>query len=223
MMVVPPEQVEQAARALDSGQMVAVYTQRWYMLCGNASNRELCARMLALKRRPADKPLLLALDSPETARERFVLSPAAELLATAFWPGELTLRLPWRRAGGQQAGGPGNALACRPGGVFGQLAKQARQPVAATSLNISGPVTAGGTRPAITLAEVRAFSELTGARIAVAVDGGVSPCPVDTTIVDCTAPQPRLERRGFVHERALAAVMGSALPSSDQEPAAPPR
>ncbi|MEU4358742.1 hypothetical protein [Streptomyces virginiae] len=49
---------------------------------------------------------------------------------------------------------------------------------------------------------------------AVVMDGGVCPAANHLTIVDCADDQTHLIRAGLVHPRAVASVLGRALPTS---------
>src|SRR4051795_11721135 len=98
MRIVTSSDLDLAARAIEAGELVVVPTERWYMLCCDASNPGACARIFTTKKRPPDKSLLFVAPSPEAVRQRFSVAKEAELLAAAFWPGDLALLLPWRDA-----------------------------------------------------------------------------------------------------------------------------
>ena len=208
MQIVTPNDLALAAHAIEAGELVVVPTQRWYMLCCDASNPDACARIFTTKRRPPDKSLLFVAPSPEAVRQRFHVSKDAELLAAAFWPGDLALLLPWRDpAEGErhQAVGAPEALVTVAPGILGELATLTAAPIAATSANVSGTE---GTAPSITLEEVLNFVASTEADLPIVVDGGVCPIANHLTIVRCTADGTEIAREGVVHARAVAAVLG---------------
>lgn len=208
MQIVKPNDLALAARAIEAGELVVVPTQRWYMLCGDASDPDACARIFTTKRRPPDKSLLFVAQSPEAARQHFHVSKEAELLAAAFWPGDLALLLPWRDpAEGErhQAVGAPEALVTVAPGILGELAQLTAVPIAATSANVSGTE---GTAPSITLEEVLNFVASTEADLPIVVDGGVCPIANHLTIVRCAAEETDIVREGIVHRRAVAAVLG---------------
>ncbi|MCM4084546.1 L-threonylcarbamoyladenylate synthase [Paractinoplanes hotanensis] len=210
MQIVTPNDLALAAHAIEAGGLVVVPTQRWYMLCCDASNPDACARIFTTKRRPPDKSLLFVAPSPEAVRQRFRVSKDAELLAAAFWPGDLALLLPWRdQAEGErhQAVGAPEALVTVAPGILGELATLTAAPIAATSANVSGTE---GTAPSITLEEVLNFVASTEADLPIVVDGGVCPIANHLTIVRCTAGDTEVVREGVVHPRAVAAVLGWA-------------
>ena len=89
--------LDEAARILLAGGLVAVPTETVYGLGADAQNPAAVRRVFELKGRPATHPLIVHIDHPRQL-ERWALSvpPAAQALAERFWPGPLTLVL--RRA-----------------------------------------------------------------------------------------------------------------------------
>ncbi|HVL34280.1 MAG TPA: Sua5/YciO/YrdC/YwlC family protein, partial [Burkholderiales bacterium] len=83
-----------AVEILRRGGLVAFPTETVYGLGADASNAEAVARLYAVKRRPADHPVIVhfagAAAAFEWARE---VPAAARVLAQRFWPGPLTLIL----------------------------------------------------------------------------------------------------------------------------------
>ncbi|MER6847680.1 Sua5/YciO/YrdC/YwlC family protein [Streptomyces flaveolus] len=206
-----PDQLPDAARLLVTGQVVAVPTPRWYMLCARAADPAATNAVFRAKQRPASKPLLLLLDSPATAEDMFDLSGDARLLADRLWPGDLALRLPWRPGIETVAAVRSPALVGCPDGVLGRLVALAGEPLAAAVCSISTPAAGEKDHPALTAAQVVAFERTTGAGIAAVVDGGICPQGRHITIVDCpTGAAARLEREGTVHARAVEAALAPA-------------
>lgn len=195
---------------LEAGELVIVPTNRWYMICANAHDRQACQSIFEARRRPASRSLLLVIPDLDAASELFALPQAAMRLAAAFWPGELAMTLRWRDpATGrayQPVGAPHALVTCAPG-LLGYLAANARVPVAATSANVSGHTARDGSLPAITVREVKQFVQASGVDAALCIDGGVCPASSHLTVVDCTADDIRLVRQGLVHQRAIEAVL----------------
>jgi L-threonylcarbamoyladenylate synthase len=217
MRIVTHSDLALAARAIEAGELVIVPTQRWYMLCCDASKPDACARIFTTKRRLPDKSLLFVAQSLDAVRQRFHVSKEAELLAAAFWPGDLALLLPWRDpAEGErnQAVGTPEALVTVAPGVLGELATLTAVPIAATSANVSGTE---GTAPSITLKEVLDFVTGTEADLPIVVDGGVCPIANHLTIVRCTSDGADVTRDGVVHPRAVATVLSRALQWGDRQ------
>src|SRR5947208_6312946 len=87
--------IDEAARLLASGELVAFPTETVYGLGADATNGEAVRRIFAVKGRPADHPVIVHIagrrDLGKWAR---TISNGAAQLAEAFWPGPLTLILP---------------------------------------------------------------------------------------------------------------------------------
>src|SRR6266581_4736437 len=87
--------VRQAARLLRTGEVLALPTETVYGLAANAFDPEAVARIYDIKGRPAHNPIIVHVACIEMARLCVSHWPAlADELATAFWPGPLTLVLP---------------------------------------------------------------------------------------------------------------------------------
>src|SRR5688500_11425824 len=83
-----------AARLIRTGGLVAFPTETVYGLGANALDGRAVARIFEAKGRPRFNPLIVHVDSLESARGFGVISGEAERLAEAFWPGSLTLVVP---------------------------------------------------------------------------------------------------------------------------------
>ncbi|MHA5048856.1 L-threonylcarbamoyladenylate synthase [Streptomyces sp. SD15] len=209
--ILTPAQLPDAARLLASGQMVAVPTPRWYMLCARAADSATTSAVFHAKQRPGTKPLLLLLDSPATADALFDLSDDARLLTGGLWPGDLALRLPWKPGAEPVTAVGSPALVGCPDGVLGQLVALVGEPLAAAVCSISTPAAGDEDHPALTAGQVVAFDRTTGAGIAAVVDGGICPHGRHMTIVDCPAgAAASLHREGTVHARAIEAALAPA-------------
>lgn len=87
--------VKIASRILATGGLVAIPTETVYGLAASLDQESALKRIFEVKRRPSSHPLIVHVPDAETA-VRYVrsFSPHATKLATAFWPGPLTLVLP---------------------------------------------------------------------------------------------------------------------------------
>jgi len=213
MRLISPDQLDLAVQAVAAGELVALPTRRWYMICASASDPDACERVFAGKGRPRSKSLAYVLPHLAAADDLFVMTPQAHQLASAFWPGDLAMILPWRDIDlGRQheAVGLPNALVTLDPGPLGELALRSPVPIAATTVNVSDPANTDAAGPAITTAEVQQFLAEAGVDVAYCVDGGICPLAQHLTVVDCTGPGPRLIRSGVVHERAIKAAVAAA-------------
>ncbi|MBI3859792.1 MAG: Sua5/YciO/YrdC/YwlC family protein [Thaumarchaeota archaeon] len=193
--------------------MVVVPTERWYMLCCDASNVSACERVFQGKRRSTNNPLLLVLRSRSEAYKYFQVNRSAGRLIESLWPGDLALILRWadRKMGLEyQAVGSEKALVGCPGGTLGALAGETGVMIAATSANISGVPSDDNVGPAISVVEVMTFLKKTDTHVSFIIDGGICPQFTHMTIVDCTdqKTQPVVIRKGTVHKRAVELSLG---------------
>jgi L-threonylcarbamoyladenylate synthase len=90
-----PGRLEEAARVLREGGVVAFPTETVYGLGADATNARAVARVFEIKQRPVFDPLIVHVGSPEAAVALWAAPPPeAFRLMDAFWPGPLTLVLP---------------------------------------------------------------------------------------------------------------------------------
>lgn len=211
--------VDAAVALLRAGGMVAFPTETVYGLGADARNATAVSKIFNLKGRPPAHPLIVHLASADLlARWAAVVPPAAERLATQFWPGPLTMILPRGPGvidvvtGGQSTVGvrcPAHPIAlhllraCAEVGIAG---------LAAPSANRFGQVSP------TTAAHVRAEF---GADLMV-LDGGASAVGIESTIVDLSGAAPRILRPGMITEAQIAQVLGISLsPIGEAAPRVP--
>ena len=89
------ETVERAVHLLLDGQLVAIPTETVYGLAADALNEQAIADVFELKGRPTHHPLIVHVGEGRGWQSWFQsVPPAFQALATAFWPGALTLVAP---------------------------------------------------------------------------------------------------------------------------------
>lgn len=184
-----PDCIAHAVEILRDGGVVAFPTDTVYGLAADARLPDAVAELYIVKRRAPDKfiPILIADEADLRAFVSDVPEPARRLME-AFWPGGLTLVLPI--APGVPAiisPGPGIAVRMPNHPVPLELIRRLGAPLATTSANISGMESPS------TAQEV--FEQL-GRRVDLILDGGPTPGPIPSTIVDFTVLPPRLVRAG---------------------------
>lgn len=197
--------LEKAAEILGAGGLVAFPTETVYGLGADARNDRAVARIFEAKGRPRFNPLIAHVSDLASARALANVTPEAERLASAFWPGPLTLVLPLRQDAGISplvtAGlgtiavrVPAHPLAQRLLGAFGG-------PLAAPSANPSGK-----------LSPTRAEDVLDslGGRIEAVLDGGPCAVGLESTIVGLDGA-PTLLRPGGLPAEAVEAGLGAPL------------
>jgi len=187
-----PAAIEEAARLLRSGGLVAFPTETFYGLGANALDPGAVARVFVAKGRPPEKPLLVLVDSMAMVEKLVAeIPPRATGLMDRHWPGPLTLVL--RAAPGLPPGltaGTGTLGVRLPGHPLAlALVRAAGVPVTAPSANPSGG-------PSPRLAE-EVLAGL-GGRIDLVLDGGPTPGGAPSTVLDLTEEPPRVLRQGAV-------------------------
>jgi L-threonylcarbamoyladenylate synthase len=195
----------EAARILREGGLVAFPTETVYGLGADATNPAAIARLYQAKGRPAFNPLIAHVGDIEAARKIARFDAQATALATAFWPGPLTLVLPKTSdcavADLATAGLETIAIRVPAHPVARGILHAFGRPVVAPSANLSGHVSP------TTAAHVQ--SDLAG-RINLIVDGGPVEVGVESTIVGCFE-QPMLLRPGGLPRGDIERVLGRAL------------
>ena len=206
--------VGDAVHCLKAGGLVAFPTETVYGLGADAANAHAVARLYDAKGRPAFNPLIAHVTDAPAARALARFDTDAARLATAFWPGPLTLVLP--KADGcpvadlATAGLDSIAVRVPHHAVAQKILAAFGRPVVAPSANRSGHVSP--TTAAHVLADLRG-------RIELIVDGGATPVGVESTIVACLG-EPMLLRPGGVPREAIETVLGHQLANSPLEAAA---
>lgn len=212
-----PEGLARAAAHLARGALVAFPTETVYGLGGDARSDLAVARIFEAKGRPRFNPLIVHVADMAMARTVAVFDARAEKVASAFWPGPLTLVLPLR----QDAGISDLVTA----GLSTVAVRMPAHPVARALLSaFGGPVAAPSANPSGKVSPTRAEHVLAGlsGRIAAIVDGGPCAVGVESTILGL-ADDPVLLRPGGIPAEALEACLGTPLPAGGgtERPTAP--
>src|SRR5688572_914333 len=176
-----PDVIRVAAERLRAGELVAFPTETVYGLGADAASGQAVARIFAVKRRPANHPVIVHVHDARDAWKWARGVPRAALaLADAFWPGPLTLILPRAEhvpdavTGGQHGIGlrvPSHAVARA---LLESFAALGGTGIAAPSANRFGHVSP------TSAAHVEADL---GADVAMILDGGPSDVGIESTIV----------------------------------------
>ncbi|HSH55108.1 MAG TPA: L-threonylcarbamoyladenylate synthase [Methylotenera sp.] len=192
----------EAIALLKRGDVVAIPTETVYGLAADAGNDIALQKVFATKQRPADHPLIVHIGDINQVNDWASVFPeTAVKLATAFWPGALTLVLPAQEHVSRvvRGGEPTIALRVPNHPVTLDLLKQGGLSVAAPSANLFtqlSPTTAAHVEAGL------------GKSIPV-LDGGACSVGIESTIVSVTADgQWLLLRPGMISEDAIAQVAG---------------
>ena len=191
------EAILQCSAALRRGEIIAFPTETFYGLGAKFDNPASLERLAALKSRPMGKAMPLIIGRKEQlSLIASSVSPAAELLMQAFWPGPLTLILPAKESIPRSITAGSGTVAVRvPGRSFAlTLVRALDFPITATSANISSRPPAG------CVEEVMGYFD---ADIDIVVDGGISPGSLPSTIIDVTGSRPLVIRQGALPEEEI--------------------
>jgi L-threonylcarbamoyladenylate synthase len=188
--------IEEAAKWIRLGEVVALPTDTLYGLAVDPFNVQAVARLFAAKGRPDDRAIpLIAADRAQVEGHIGPLTGAAATLAETFWPGPLTLLLPAPRAmAAAVAAGTGKVGVRVPADRSARaICASVGRPVTATSANLSGEA------PTANPSEVE---RALGDRIMLLFDAGPTAGGAPSTIVDVSGT-PTLVRAGAIAWEAI--------------------
>jgi L-threonylcarbamoyladenylate synthase len=199
-----PSAIQDAAKSLMAGNLVAFPTETVYGLGADACNEGAVARIYEVKGRPVDHPLIIHISSTELidkwARD---IPEYAKKLARAFWPGPMTLILPRTKlakdfiTGGQETVGlrvPAHTVALS---LIKEFETRGGYGVAAPSANRFGKLSPTSTK---------AVEEELGDSLRASdliLEGGSSQIGVESTIINCISSAPTILRPGGITKEII--------------------
>lgn len=208
--ILKQDQIETAAKLILAGELVSFPTETVYGLGADATNEAAVKQVYVAKGRPSDNPLIVHIADKQTVFEYAAeISPAAEKLMQAFWPGSLTMifKLKPNVLSKAVTGGLTTAAFRFPNQELTlQLIKEAGVPLVGPSANTSG-------KPSPTTAE-HVYHDLNG-KIAAILDGGHTTVGVESTVLDMSVAVPTILRPGAVTKQDIEAVIG--MPVNDEQ------
>jgi L-threonylcarbamoyladenylate synthase len=176
-MAVIGKDILKAVQLLKEGKLVAIPTETVYGLASNALDTTAVAGIFRAKNRPTFDPLIIHTYSLEKAKEYLTkFPPELEKLATAYWPGPLTLLLPKKNVIPDLVTSGLNNVAIRiPNHPLTlQLLKELSFPLAAPSANPFGYISP--TKP-------EHVNKQLGNEVDYILDGGACEVGIESTIV----------------------------------------
>ena len=198
--------VARAAALLRDGALVAFPTETVYGLGADATDARAVAAIFEAKERPRFNPLIVHVASRESAGALVDLPEAGRRLASAFWPGPLTLVAPMRAGAGiadlVTADLPTLAVRVPAHPLALALLRAVGRPIAAPSANPSGrisPTTADHVLDGL------------GGRITAVLDAGPCGVGLESTIIGLAGEAPVLLRPGGLPAEAAEAALGRPL------------
>ncbi len=198
------DHIERAARILKDGGVVILPTRGLYGLGCIASNAAAVRRVFDIKKRPVGKPLLVLISHagmlPEVVSS---VSPLAQRLMAAFWPGRITLIMQGRKDLSAGLCDPTGKVGVRLVGhpVAAALVEAVGTPITGTSANISGDGAAD---------RIGAIDDGVMASVDMILDAGILMGGPGSTVVDVTGRRPRILREGAVPAEDISRAAGGA-------------
>lgn len=214
------QEIEALGRLLREEHLVAIPTETVYGLGGNGLSERAIQKIFAAKGRPSDNPLILHVPHKESIQSLVKeISPLADKVMDAFWPGPLTIilpkaeQVPYMATGGLET----VALRCPDHTICRHILEAAGVPIAAPSANISG-------RPSPTSAQ-RVYEDMAG-RIEAIADAGPCTIGLESTVIECEHNKITILRPGKITREMLLpfaeeVVFDKALLASEAVPKAP--
>jgi L-threonylcarbamoyladenylate synthase len=185
--------LELVASVCRRGGIVVYPTETFYAIGGNALDRKLGERLSRVKKRPPDKPFPTIVGNCSNLKKLVASWPGdSRQLATAFWPGALTMILPGRDHLPAAITGEQNSIAVRWSShpLIGELAAFADCPLISTSANLSR-------QPPVQKAAELTPEMLAAADMLIVADND-NPDPAPSTIIDARTTPPLILRPGAV-------------------------
>jgi L-threonylcarbamoyladenylate synthase len=204
---VPDDVIARAVEVLRQGGVIAMPTDTVYGLAAALDHPEAIERIFSVKGRSGTKAVPVLVSSL-AAFERLARRPGrlALRLAERLWPGALTIVVEASDAVPAAVRRDGMTVGVRmPASADAlELIERAGGALAVTSANRSGD------REARSADEVR---EWLGSRLDLIVDGGQSPDPRPSTVIDACREPVRILRIGAVPSWRIDAVLAGERPS----------
>jgi L-threonylcarbamoyladenylate synthase len=196
-----PGAIDEAARIIRSGGIVAFPTETVYGLGADALNPLAVARIFEVKARPRIDPLIVHVADQKAAGFYGTFPESAQVLADRFWPGPLTLilrkspRVPPIVTAGLET--VAIRVPAHPAALA--LIKAAGCGIAAPSANPFGYVSP---------TEAQHVEEQLSDRIDMILDGGPSQIGVESTILSLVGDVPCVLRAGGTPIEELESIVG---------------
>lgn len=191
--------IEECAKILKEGGLVAFPTETVYGLGALATDKEAAKKIYAAKGRPSDNPLIIHISDPADAEKYAYTSPLYYKLASAFMPGPITVILPKRDTIPSEVTGGLDSVAvrCPSHEIARALISAAGDAIAAPSANLSGSPSPTESRHVI--------KDMDG-RIDAIIEGGSAEIGLESTIVKADGESLTLLRPGAITRDALLCV-----------------
>ncbi len=206
--------VDSAATLLREGAIVAIPTETVYGLAALVHQESAVMRIFSVKARPTHHPLIVHVASDFDLDKWGIFSSTARLLASAFWPGPITLLVKRTESVPNWVTGGRDTVAIRvpQHPMCQELLGLVPDALVAPSANRFGRVSP-------TTAQ-HVLSDL-GSDVDLILDGGSCDIGVESTIVDCTQDLLQILRPGAITAMDISTLTGRTLIDGVGESRAP--
>ncbi|MBU1568265.1 MAG: threonylcarbamoyl-AMP synthase [Proteobacteria bacterium] len=184
--------LDRAVTCIREGGIVAFPTETYYGLAVDPESLSAVTKLFNLKRREANKPLLLLVESVEQLQLIVENIPTEFIpIMEKYWPGPLTLVFRAKKEISRQLTGDTGTVGARISShpVADELVRRMGKPITATSANISGHL------PASTATEVLSMF---GDSLSHIIDGGQTPGGLCSTVLGLQGGKCTVLRQGQI-------------------------
>ena len=186
-------------RMLAAQGVIAIPTETYYGLAVRPTQAQALRRLVALKGRPSDKPILVLIGNHgQLAQLVASIPPAAAVLMELFWPGPLTIVFP--------AASDQSPLLTAGTGTIG--IRLSPLPYLRRLLSQTGPLTGTSANRSSepSLDSAGGVERVLGSALDMILDGGRTPGGLASTIVDA-CDLPRLLRAGALSTEVIRTAL----------------
>jgi len=212
------DEIQEAAKALKNGHLVAFPTETVYGLGADATNEKAVSRIYSVKGRPTDHPLIVHISSINQLEKWAIDIPKYAInLAKAFWPGPMTLILKRSKlakdfiTGGQENIGlrvPNQLVALALLRKFEELSGHGIAAPSANRFGAVSPTTASAVNEELN-------DYLLGQDLI--LDGQQCEIGVESTIINCTEFTPQILRPGAVTNFMIESITDLKLSEESEK------
>jgi L-threonylcarbamoyladenylate synthase len=208
------QDIDSARDVLKHGGLVGIPTETVYGLAAVALNEVAVGKVFDVKGRPRSHPLIIHLSPSDDINRWGELNEAAQILATAIWPGPLTLLVPRTRLVPDWVTGGRDTVALRipAHDMTISLLDALGDAVVAPSANRFGQVSP--------TSAAHVINDL-GDSVDLVLDGGQCAVGVESTIVECTSSSVQILRPGKISASEIANITGLTIAALDGPSRAP--
>ncbi|OGK29287.1 hypothetical protein A3I56_04785 [Candidatus Roizmanbacteria bacterium RIFCSPLOWO2_02_FULL_43_10] len=195
--------ISEAVDALEKGQLVIMPTDTVYIIAVDATSNLAVKKLIALKDRPAGKPISVFLSIIDEAEHYVSVSHSQRSMLKTLLPGPYTIVLPSLHKVAAEVESEKGTLGIRiPDYPFTQdLAYVFKKPITATSANLSGD------SPHYSIESfVKSLSQRKKKMIDLIIDGGKLPRHKPSTVIDLTIGDIKVLRTGDILPEGTAVL-----------------